>query len=174
MKRRRDRLAREKCLPKAEPCLLVLNTKLNPRHLKDKGAIETAATAILHQHHLSVFTVIEVNTIQEVYQAQLSNGRPRKNTRHENRKRSIYTLSWRRQCSVFRDAVRVDGLFPLSSVLTPAPRPRVSYKPTNIKRESASASASSRAFTTQRRCCSRKCAGSRPTRFCIRTRGLLS
>jgi transposase len=114
-KRKRDRLAREKRLSKAEQALLELNTKLNRRHLKDKEAIEAAATAILHQHHVREFIVIEVNTTQEIYQVQLSKGRPGKNTRYENRERSIYTLSWRRQSAALKNEARVDGLFPLLS-----------------------------------------------------------
>jgi len=117
-KRKRDRLAREKRLSKAEQALLELNTKLNRRHLKDKEAIEAAATAILRQHQVSEFIVIEVNTTQEIYQVQLSKGRPGKNTRYENRERSIYTLSWRRQSSALKDEARVDGLFPLLSTDT--------------------------------------------------------
>lgn len=114
-KQKRDRLAREKRLAKAEQALLELNTKLNRRHLKDKDAIEAAATAIVHQHHVSEFILVEVNTTLEIDKIQLSKGRPGKNTRYENRERSIHTLSWRRQSSVLKDEARVDGLFPLLS-----------------------------------------------------------
>ncbi len=114
-KRKRDRLRRERRLSKAEQALLELNTKLNRRHLKDREAIETAATSILHQHQVSEFLVIEVNTTQEIYRVQLGKGRPGKNTRYESRERSIYTLNWRRQDSALKAEARVDGLFPLLS-----------------------------------------------------------
>ena len=114
-KRKRDRLAREKRLDRAEQALLELNTKLNRRHLKSKEAIEAAATAIVRQHQVSKFILVEVNTIQEIYEVQLSKGRPGKNTRYENRERTIYTLSWRRQSSELKNEARVDGLFPLLS-----------------------------------------------------------
>ena len=117
-KRKRDRLAREKRLAKAEQALLELNTKLNRRHLKYEEAIEAAATAIVRQHQVSEFILIEVNTIQEIYEVQLSKGRPGKNTRYENRERTVYTLGWRRQDSALKDEARVDGLFPLLSTDT--------------------------------------------------------
>ncbi len=64
---------------------------------------------------MSKFILVEVNTIQEIYEVQLSKGRPGKNTRYENRERTIYTLSWRRQSSELKNEARVDGLFPLLS-----------------------------------------------------------
>jgi transposase len=117
-KRKRDRLAREKRLSKAEAALLELNTKLNRRHLKDKAAIEAAATAIVRQHQVSAFIVIEVGTTREIYRVQLSKGRPGKHTRYERRERLIYTLSWRREDSALKTEARVDGLFPLLSTDT--------------------------------------------------------
>jgi transposase len=114
-KRRRDRLAREKRLAKSEQALLELNTKLNRRHLKDKEAIEAAATALVRQHQMSEFIAFEVNTALETYQVQLSKGRPGKHTRYESRERSIYILSWRRRSSALKAEARVDGVFPLLS-----------------------------------------------------------
>ena len=117
-KRKRDRMGREKRLSKAEQALLELNTKLNRRRLKDKETIEAAATAIVRQHQVSEFILVELHTIRENYQVQLSKGRPGKNTRYESRERSIYTLSWRRRSAALKVEARVDGLFPLLSTDT--------------------------------------------------------
>ena len=117
-KRKRDQLARHRRLAGAEQALLELNTKLNRRHLKDHEAIEAATTAIVHQHQVSEFIVIELHTTREAYPVQLSKGRPGKNTRYESRERSIFTLSWRRQSTALKAEARVDGVFPLLSTDT--------------------------------------------------------
>ncbi|MCP4376597.1 MAG: transposase, partial [bacterium] len=77
-----------------------------------------AATAIVRQHQVSAFMVIEVGTTREIYRVQLSKGRPGKNTRYESRERLIHTLNWRREGSALRAEARVDGLFPLLSTDT--------------------------------------------------------
>ena len=112
-KRQRDRERREKNLKKAEQSLALLNGKINKRNLKTITAIEQAAQQIVAEHELEKFYHISVDEITERYRAQVSKGRPGKNTKYTTRENTLFTLSWTQKKQALKREANTDGVFPL-------------------------------------------------------------
>ncbi len=162
---KRDRETREESLSRAEHALMTLNTKINTRRLKACEAIEAAVTEILDRHQVSRVLRAKIATARIGHRVQIGHGRPGKNTQYKLLIRYLYTLTWHRDPQALKADARVDGVFPLLST-DPELSSKAYCKRTSINHGSRNASRSSKVFTTQRRCCSRRSLGSKPTCSC--------
>jgi len=117
-KRQRDRLSRESRLAKAERALMELNARLNPRNLKEKEAIEAAATAIVAKFQVAEFLDRRISASQEREQVQIGKGRPGKHTEYKKHTRVLFTLTWTRKTQALKEEAKTDGIFPLLSTDT--------------------------------------------------------
>lgn len=112
-KRKRDRYAREQSLLKVEQALVELMGKLNTRKLKTREQIHSGVDNILQAHKASGFYHIDIQTVKEMHQVQLSKGRPSRKTQYKTTYKFLYTLSWTRNRKVLEQEKRVDGVFPI-------------------------------------------------------------
>ena len=112
-KRKRDRYAREQSLLKVEQALVELMGKLNTRKLKTREQIQSGVDDILQAHNASGFYHIDIQTVKEMHQVQLSKGRPSRKTQYKTTYKLLYTLSWTRHRKVLEQEKRVDGIFPI-------------------------------------------------------------
>ncbi|MCP4376499.1 MAG: IS1634 family transposase, partial [bacterium] len=112
-KKKRDRVAREKRLQKAEYDLTELMGKLNTRALKTKDQIQQRVQKILQGHGVETFYHTEIGTVKQQWTKQIGKGRPGKNTQYETIVETLYTLSWRRNREALDREKKVDGIFPI-------------------------------------------------------------
>jgi len=112
-KRKRDRIARENRLKKAEWNLAELNGKINKRKLKTKEEIHEAALKLIEERSVERFLRLEIGTTREESHIQVGKGRPGKNTKYRRHIKTIYTLSWTRNEKVLKEEAKTDGVFPL-------------------------------------------------------------
>lgn len=112
-KRKRDRLAREQRLLRAEQALAEFTGKLNTRSLKTEQQIADRLRALLEQHGVSELYHTEILPIQERSQQQLGKGRPGKNTQYKVTIRTIYSVAWSRNKQRLAQERRIDGIFPI-------------------------------------------------------------
>lgn len=114
-KRKRDRIAREASLEKAEGELNALNAKLNTRKLKTPQEILCATDEILVRHGIK--NLLKTDLLAKIKKShkQIGKGRPSKNTVYKTLKNTIYTIAWHRDREAINREVRLDGIFPLLS-----------------------------------------------------------
>jgi len=112
-KKKRDRVAREKRLQKAEYDLTELMGKLNTRVLKTRDQIQQRVQKILQDHGVDAFYHTEIGEVKQQWTKQIGKGRPGKNTQHETIVETLYTLSWTRNKEVLDREKKVDGIFPI-------------------------------------------------------------
>jgi transposase len=137
-KRKRDRLARENALEKAEQQLAELNAKINTRKFSSRRVIRQAVEQILHQRQVTPFVTYTISMHSFSYQKQIGRGRPTKQTRCRTVRQKSYSLSWRRNRECLIKESRIDGIFPLLSTDTTLPPLKVlqayKYQPRLEKR----------------------------------------
>jgi transposase len=112
-KKKRDRVAREKRLQKAEYDLTELMGKLNTRTLKTAEQIQQRVEKILQGQGVEAFYHTEIVEVKQQWTKQIGKGRPGKNTQYETIVETLYTLSWRRRKEVLDREKKVDGIFPI-------------------------------------------------------------
>ena len=112
-KKKRDRVARDKRLQKAEYDLTELMGKLNTRVLKSKDQIQQRVQKILQGHGVEAFYHTEIGEVKQQWTKQIGKGRPGKNTQYETIVETLYTLSWRRNREALDREKKVDGIFPI-------------------------------------------------------------
>jgi transposase len=117
-KRRRDRIAREVALEKAETELTSLNARLNTRNHKDSPEILRAVNDILSEH--GVKNLLKVRLLAKSHKSikQKGKGRPSHKTSYETITDTLYTIAWQRDREVIKQEARLDGIFPLLSTDT--------------------------------------------------------
>lgn len=117
-KRRRDRIARELALEKAENELTTLNARLNTRNLKQPQEILRAADDILSEYGMKNLLKVRLLAKSHKSQRQKGRGRPSDKTAYETITDTLYTIAWRRDREVIKQETRLDGVFPLLSTDT--------------------------------------------------------
>lgn len=114
-KRRRDRMAREAALEKAELELTALNARLNTRKFKTPQEIQSAVDSILGQHGVKELLQIKILSSIKSSRTQTSKGRPSAKTSYQIVTDVSYTIAWHRDRKILQQEARVDGVFPLLS-----------------------------------------------------------
>jgi transposase len=114
-KRKRDRIAREASLEKAEGELNALNARLNTRKLKTPREILSATDEILNRNDVKNLLKTELLANVQKSRRQQGKGRPSKETVYTTIANTVYTVAWCRDREAIKQDVRLDGIFPLLS-----------------------------------------------------------
>lgn len=114
-KRKRDRIAREASLEKAEGELNALNARLNTRKLKTPREILRATDEILVRCGIKNILKTELLAKVQKSRKQQGKGRPSKDTIYKTLNNTVYTIAWRRDRETINQEARLDGIFPLLS-----------------------------------------------------------
>ena len=114
-KRKRDRVARQLKLQKAERALAELCGKLNTRKLKTKAQIAEKVASLLGHYEVADFYHIDVAEVQEEHTRQIGRGRPGKDTKYEILYTTVFSLAWTRHKKRLQQEQKTDGVFPLLS-----------------------------------------------------------
>ena len=119
-----DALARETSLEKAEAELFDLNTRLDLGRIRKRPAIQKTVKAILARHNCQQFLQVHIAAQTQIETRRLRRGRPRKNDPVQKVRKRVYRLEVRRNKEALRAEARTDGVFPLTTNLTPAKAPK--------------------------------------------------
>jgi transposase len=114
-KRKRDRIAREASLEKAEGELNALNARLNTRKLKTPREILCATDEILVRCGIKNLLKTELLAKVQKSRRQQGKGRPSKETVYTTFTNTVYTIAWHRDREAIAQEARLDGIFPLLS-----------------------------------------------------------